>query len=96
MNNRTGDLEFGKVVVGKEVRCVIAPDMAIWKKLFPLQAWIMPEVGTIYILRSNVIVPIEGSNIKEILLKGIQNVQVNHRGISAEPCFPCNAFCSRQ
>jgi len=94
MSNRTGDLVFGAVGVGREVVCVLVPDMSLWERFFSKQVWVRPKKGSIYRLRASVIATIDGAPLKGILLYGIDNVQVNKYGFCGEPFFSCNAFCA--
>lgn len=83
-----GTLTLATSRIGMRVRCVSLPDISFWTERFYLQAFDVPEVGKIYIVRSNVF----SSLHRGVLLKEIQNAQVSLFMASGEPIFEFSSF----
>lgn len=86
---RVGDLTLGQARLGAKVRCLIVPDISLWTRVSSYQAFLLPVVGRVYIVRANILTATHCG----ILLEEIKNPQVSTSFMTGEPFFSYTSFC---
>ncbi len=88
MKYRSGDLTIA-ARIGDNVRCIRVPDISSWEMKYPLQVFIVPEVGKLYKIRQHILTATRCG----VLLIEIKNLDEDDPTQSLdEPFFEYSAF----
>lgn len=81
---RPGDLSIVTARVGMSVRCIRKPDYSLWNLEKSFQSLVLPEPGTIYVIRAIL--------LRGVYLRDVVNPSFNLPQLQGEPEFPFVLF----